>query len=711
MTTTNETARTMIQRLLTGHAPNGTTPEQCGAWADIVRALTDAYTRDGTSGVRQLFETLSRMHPDLARLIANHAGTATLSNTEHDGLPDFALLDAQEISVLTPPTFLVKHTLVLGETTVIAGPGDSGKTFLVTDLCWKVAQYYPTCYVAAEDAQGISLRMRAWCRHHHRPYPDKFFMLGSGTERTPCAVQLMDHRQIGKLISTLTAAHVRLVIIDTLSQCSGGADENGSDMTRLAAACNRIAHETGAAVVVIHHTTKDGKHYRGHSSLKDNTYGFFDVTKEDDVISLTKVRVKNTGDIPDRHFRFVTIDLGQVDTYGEPITSAVALPAHKVIPATTGLRRSEHLVLSQIALMNDADGPPRTTQIVRSLKDEVRERACYNALKLLRERGLVTKEMGTFTVTDKGRQALAEDGGPDTPLPHLIDAEPFEVTRDLPPYDPDPPTGGPSSPPSSPPPTSGGPPVGGPFPSCNGSAPALHADPPTSPPAAVTTTPPPAPGMTTPVLPEPDRTTITDAPIADCSAAAGGHADLLDNPVPTQEPASALSRVPMDDSAEICTNCTPTAHAAHAADHPHCTALHTASQRQCSAAVMQCRQDEIVDGTNATPLTEVVPSQSCDADTHAAIVPPEIPTSDLPRPEIPASIQARSVLCRVAELVHQAVPEEQVRALGCGLADEIRHLVQEGIDWMLQARLTGQVSIAVALQMSLDRLCPSGDQP
>jgi hypothetical protein len=126
---------------------------------------------------------------------------------------------------------------------------------------------------------------------------------------------------------------------------------------------------------------------------------------------------------------------------------------------------------------------------------------------------------------------------------------------------------------------------------------------------------------------------------------------------------------------------------------------------------MQCRQDEIVDGTNATPLTEVVPSQSCDADTHAAIVPPEIPTSDLPRPEIPASIQARSVLCRVAELVHQAVPEEQVRALGCGLADEIRHLVQEGIDWMLQARLTGQVSIAVALQMSLDRLCPSGDQP
>jgi len=274
----NEIARRAIQRLLDGHAPDSDehTLESCGDWRETVQILIDAHASGGTPAVLYAFETLARAYPELAKLIASYDGIGRKTGIrifekydEHD--PRFKLLNSREVSNLPPPIFLVKDTIVMGETTVIAGPGDSGKTFLVTDMCWKVAQHYPVCYIAAEDAQGISRRMRAWCKHHDLPYPDNFFMLGNGAG-VPCAVQLMDTLQIDELIVTLQATEIKMVVIDTLSQCSGGADENGNDMTRLAAACNRIAHETGAAVVVIHHTTKDGKHYRGHSSLKDNTY-------------------------------------------------------------------------------------------------------------------------------------------------------------------------------------------------------------------------------------------------------------------------------------------------------------------------------------------------------------------------------------------------------------------------------------------------------
>ncbi|NJK82124.1 MAG: AAA family ATPase [Chloroflexaceae bacterium] len=454
--TANEAARHAIQHLLDGGPPADLPAADYGGWGEIVSALCDTHGTEGTPGVLHLFETLARAHPDLAKLIAAYAPPAHRNGYTHghtNGTHRFRMLSADDLVQLPPPTFLVKDTIVLGETTVIAGPGDSGKTFLVTDMCWKVAQHYPVCYIAAEDAQGISLRMQAWCKHHQRPRPQNFHVLGTGTG-VPCAVELMDAPQIDDLILTLQAHQIKLVVIDTLSQCSGGAEENGSDMTRLAAACNRIAHTTGAAVVVIHHTTKDGKHYRGHSSLKDNTYGFFDVAKEDDVINLAKIRIKNTGSIADRHFRLVTVDLGKVDTYGDPITSAVALPAHKVKVTGDDLTPSRREVLSQIALMQDADEAPKATQLRQSLRD-MHERTFYRVLHWLREHGYIKQGVmgigNRYYVTDAGRDKLEQtNDDPNTAGNLLLDAEYFLVNTRLPDPDPTPPGGASYTPPVPP---------------------------------------------------------------------------------------------------------------------------------------------------------------------------------------------------------------------------------------------------------------------
>jgi KaiC/GvpD/RAD55 family RecA-like ATPase len=620
----NDAARYAIQHLLDGNSPDQLPPADYGGWGEIVIALADAHASGGPAGVRQMFDTLSRMHPDLAKLIASHAPARNgHQNGIHDpAQPRFRLLSADDLVQLPPPTFLVKDTIVLGETTVVAGPGDSGKTFLVTDMCWKVAQHYPVCYIAAEDAQGISLRMQAWCKHHWNPRPDNFHILGTGAG-IPCAVELMDAAQIDDLIATLQAHQIKLVVVDTLSQCSGGAEENGSDMTRLAGACNRIAHATGAAVVVIHHTTKDGKHYRGHSSLKDNTYGFFDVAKEDDVISLAKVRVKNTGAIPERHFRLVTIDLQRVDTYGEPITSAVALPAHKVKTTSDDLTPSRREVLSQIALMQDADEAPKAAQIKQALRD-MRERTFYRALKWLREQGFVKQGLlgSRYLVTDAGRDKLEQAGDdPDRAADLLLDEEYFQVNTDLPLPDPDP-------------------------------------------------TPPGGASYAPPVTPDSQNGTATCTDMA----AMAVHPDPSDQARPADTNTATQSEMTIRDAEAENTDsdmhCHPTDMAAMAADDTDCPDLPPAYQRQWQTGA----------GQQAEPETE----------------------------QKPIITQAKERLEQAATLLKAGEPDNVARSLLNGLSGWLKRIVRSGIDRMIQARHSGQMSIDEALRLSLARLEAGG---
>jgi hypothetical protein len=66
----------------------------------------------------------------------------------------------------------------------------------------------------------------------------------------------------------------RLIVFDNLGTISGNADENSSEMIAVMSGLRRIAEETGAAVIVIHHRNKTqgraraGDALRGHSSIE-----------------------------------------------------------------------------------------------------------------------------------------------------------------------------------------------------------------------------------------------------------------------------------------------------------------------------------------------------------------------------------------------------------------------------------------------------------
>jgi len=64
-----------------------------------------------------------------------------------------------------------------------------------------------------------------------------------------------------------------LVVIDTLSRCSGGADENSNtEMARVIAAADQVQQRFHCTVLIVHHAGKDRERGpRGASSLIGNT--------------------------------------------------------------------------------------------------------------------------------------------------------------------------------------------------------------------------------------------------------------------------------------------------------------------------------------------------------------------------------------------------------------------------------------------------------
>lgn len=186
------------------------------------------------------------------------------------------LLSLPDLLALPPPEWLIDGLLPACGFTVLFGPPGSGKSFVA--LSWALAvaagrpwishptRPGPVLYIVAEGSAGMGSRARAALHVENYPedLPITFY---------PDAVDLSEVGSVQALLSELRTAGIgslRLVIIDTLARCFGGGDENSArDMNRFVQGATLLAKETGAAVLVIHHTGKDeGRGARGSNSLK-----------------------------------------------------------------------------------------------------------------------------------------------------------------------------------------------------------------------------------------------------------------------------------------------------------------------------------------------------------------------------------------------------------------------------------------------------------
>ncbi len=350
------------------------------------------------------------------------------SDTQEDTPPRRRWLTEDEIELIKPPTWLIKGVIAAGEVTMIAGAGDAGKTFLAVDMMKRVAQHYRVLYVAAEDAPGVGIRKKGWDIHHNRTANGNFLLWHE-------PFSLFNAEQMDSFIAEIRPLGLQMITIDTLSQASVGADENSSnDMGVVMANAQRLAHETGAAVAVLHHNTKDNANYRGSSVIKNNTYGFLEVSKENDVIRLECNRIKNTKSFEPRFFRLIDVATTTLDTEGQPVSTAVIVPAERVLRIGDELTQSEHKMLELVLAATDAMGGITTTELATEL--QMKGKSFYSPLKRLRDLRFIEKagdkRTDPLTITPAGRSKMARTDTVNAVQPAGGAAAPlFEVNTNL----------------------------------------------------------------------------------------------------------------------------------------------------------------------------------------------------------------------------------------------------------------------------------------
>jgi hypothetical protein len=229
----------------------------------------------------------------------------------------------------------VENLFIRGSTALVFGPSNLGKSTFALDLSAQVArgglyrdllqvEQGSVLYITLEGMSLFANRIEALKRDGR--LPDSAPLYWASIE-----FNILSDEDPSRLIETINAikaqagAPFRLVVIDTLARAMPGADENATEaMGRVTQNAGRVQRETGACVVLVHHTGKDAaRGARGAYSLKCAMDTEIELAASDDgktVVAVTKQR--DLPKIAPWAFSLRTIELG-VNGRGKPVTSCV----------------------------------------------------------------------------------------------------------------------------------------------------------------------------------------------------------------------------------------------------------------------------------------------------------------------------------------------------------------------------------------------------
>ena len=266
----------------------------------------------------------------------------------------------------------------------IYGPSGSYKSFLAVSWACHIAAGHKwagrsvnggsVLYVVGEGGIGVPRRIKAWEDvHNDTKRLDNLYLVN----RPVFPVRREEVNQVilaARQVEAATGQPVRFIVIDTLARCFGGNDENDArDMGAFIEGCDTIKRETGATLLVVHHSGKDdSKGARGSSAFRASLDAEYSVRREGDggAIILTCTKMKDSEEPAQAAFDLCTVELF-TDSDNELVCSLVVRDVPReprdVDPEldTVGNLSDNHTSLWQCIRSRKAKGEPCNRALLR----------------------------------------------------------------------------------------------------------------------------------------------------------------------------------------------------------------------------------------------------------------------------------------------------------------------------------------------------------
>lgn len=269
--------------------------------------------------------------------------------------PSIPIKRLDEIQIGSETSYLIKGLIPRESINVLYGPPASGKSFLTLDMMMHVVWGEPyrsrkvqqgaIVYLAAEGASGFASRVEAL----RVRFPDRFsdpglpfYLCDETVDLTKNYAALID-----SIVTSTGGASIGAVVIDTLNRTLSGSENSDEDMAAYIAAADAIRIAFRCAVIIVHHSGKDRKGPRGHSSLQGAADVVIRVNKRGSGEIVATVEKMKDG--PDG-FQWIstleTVDLG-IDADGDVVESCVVVEVESLSAKPT----ARSLPQKQIAML------------------------------------------------------------------------------------------------------------------------------------------------------------------------------------------------------------------------------------------------------------------------------------------------------------------------------------------------------------------------
>lgn len=241
----------------------------------------------------------------------------------------FELMSAAQFMGRPPLQWVVKGVLPKAAIGLIYGASGSGKTFIALDMALSIARGLDwrglrtkkggVAYVVAEGATGFQSRLQAYCQ-------------SNGLAPGDLPIHLMDdapNLSSAKAMAPVCAELLKcgplsVIFMDTYARVLGDGDENSAKDTAMAVAnCYHLHRQTGAIVVLVHHTGKDASSgARGSSALRAAADVELEVTCTAKYRAVSIGKMKDGADKGEFKFNLPPVAIGW-DEDGDEVTSCV----------------------------------------------------------------------------------------------------------------------------------------------------------------------------------------------------------------------------------------------------------------------------------------------------------------------------------------------------------------------------------------------------